>query len=101
MPLRPMKTSDADAVLDVMGAAFDDLSRRLGQGGDPPPANRAPGLGRIRHLIDTDPEGAWVFETDGVVDGAALALLREGLWGLSLLVVAPGAQSSGQGSALL
>ncbi|MEA2169961.1 MAG: hypothetical protein QOF76_3261 [Solirubrobacteraceae bacterium] len=101
MSLRLMKTSDADAVYDIMGAAFDDLSQRLGHGADPPPANRAPGLGRIRHLIDTDPEGAWVTETDGVVDGGALALLREGLWGLSLLVVQPGAQSSGQGSALL
>ena len=33
--------------------------------------------------------------------GAALALEREGLWGLSLLVVSPALQSQGVGRALL
>ena len=37
----------------------------------------------------------------GAVAGVAMALLREGLWGLSLLVVDPGAQGDGAGRELL
>ena len=56
---------------------------------------------RFRHVIETDPGGAWLAEEDGRPVGAALAILREGLWGLSLLVVHPDAQSGGIGRALL
>jgi hypothetical protein len=42
-----------------------------------------------------------VAERDGAVAGVAMALLREGLWGLSLLVVDPGAQGHGAGRELL
>src|SRR6185503_6059562 len=40
-------------------------------------------------------------ERKGAVAGAAFALVREGLWGLSLLVVDPPAQSGGAGRELL
>ena len=40
-------------------------------------------------------------EEDGRVIGGALAIEREGVWGLSLLVVRPDHQSSGVGRALL
>ena len=40
-------------------------------------------------------------EDGGELTGAAIALVREGVWGLSLLVVRPGRQSSGLGRALL
>jgi GNAT superfamily N-acetyltransferase len=87
--LRPMTVDDADAVLDLMEAVW---------GAD----DRPPGLVRIRHLATTDPGGAWVTTgDDGAVDGAALALVREGLWGLSLLIVRPDRQSSGRGRELL
>jgi GNAT superfamily N-acetyltransferase len=100
--LRPMVPADADAVLDLMGAAFQDLDRRLGNDPHPPPEDRAPGIRRIVHLVETDPGGAWVAPgPDGEVAGAAVALVREGLWGLSLLVVDPRRQSGGVGSALL
>jgi hypothetical protein len=56
---------------------------------------------RLRHLLATDPGGAWVAERDGGVAGCALALLREGIWGLSLLVVRPELQSAGVGRELL
>ena len=55
----------------------------------PPPAAAA--LVRIHQLIERDPGGAWVTERDGQLVGAALAIDRDGLWGLSLLVVDPGA----------
>src|SRR3712207_3542342 len=99
MVIRTLVPDDAPAVLDVMVAAFDDLAIRSGEG-PPPPPHPAPGHLRIRHLAGTDPGGAWLAEDDGQVVGAALALLREGLWGLSLLVVRPAVQSRGTGRAL-
>jgi GNAT superfamily N-acetyltransferase len=56
---------------------------------------------RIAHLLETDPDGAWVAEADGEVVGIGLALLREGVWGLSLLAMRPGLQSRGGGRRLL
>jgi GNAT superfamily N-acetyltransferase len=56
---------------------------------------------RIAHLQRTDPDGAWVAEDDGRIVGVALALVREGLWGLSLFGVAPEHQGRGVGHKLL
>jgi GNAT superfamily N-acetyltransferase len=94
-----MTLEDTPAVAQNMRDAFSDLDRRLGherEGGDLTLA-----YPRIRHLITTDPGGAWVAEVDGRVAGSALALLRDGLWGLSLLVVVPEHQSAGLGRDLL
>jgi GNAT superfamily N-acetyltransferase len=59
------------------------------------------GRHRIAHLQRTDPDGAWVAEHDGEVAGIALALRRDGIWGLSLLAVRPDLQSRGVGRRLL
>lgn len=96
-----MRDADAPAVLELMVAAFTDLERRLGIEPHPYPGDPGPGLIRIRHLLATDPGGAWAADDDDGLAGAALAIMREGVWGLSLLVVRPGAQSAGLGSALL
>jgi GNAT superfamily N-acetyltransferase len=56
---------------------------------------------RIAHLQRTDPEGAWVAEHDGEIVGVSLALVREGVWGLSLFGVDPDHQSRGIGRQLL
>jgi ribosomal protein S18 acetylase RimI-like enzyme len=55
---------------------------------------------RLAHLLRTDPKGAFVAERDGRIVGAAEAMVRERLWCLSLLAVAPGQQSAGAGRAL-
>jgi GNAT superfamily N-acetyltransferase len=56
---------------------------------------------RVGHLRDRDPAGAWVAELEGEIVGTALALIREGIWGLSLFGVKPGLQGQGIGAQLL
>ena len=93
---RPLREEDFAAVLAVNERAFDDLvGREL-----PRPALEA-AYGRYRRLLETDPGGAWVAERDGALVGAALGIVREGLWGLSLLIVDPPAQGAGAGRELL
>jgi len=94
-----MTHEDAERVHELAVAAFGDLNRRLGHPPYAPPPG--PALIRLEHLVRTDPGGAFVAEAGGELIGAALALVREGLWGLSLLVVAPAHQSAGTGRALL
>src|SRR4051795_329913 len=59
------------------------------------------GVRRVAHLQRTDPGGAWVAEAGGAIVGVALALVREGIWGLSLFAVARDHQSRGIGRELL
>jgi GNAT superfamily N-acetyltransferase len=56
---------------------------------------------RIGHLLETDPEGAWVAEDEDGIAGLALALVREGVWGLSLFGVRVDRQGTGVGRRLL
>ena len=56
---------------------------------------------RIAHLLETDPGGAWVAEAGGEIVGASLALVREGIWGLSLLGLLEEHQGRGDGRRLL
>jgi GNAT superfamily N-acetyltransferase len=98
--VRPMQPSDVDAVFHVSVAAFRDLARRFGEEPEPdPPLWHA--RTRVGWLLGTDPGGAWVAERRGDIVGAALGIVREGVWGLSLLVVRPEAQSAGVGRQLL
>jgi GNAT superfamily N-acetyltransferase len=102
MPLtyRLMRDEDVPEVHDANLRAFEDLARRQGYEDLPPPAPEA-AYGRLRRLLDTDPGGAWVAERNGAIAGAALGLVREELWGLSLLIVDPSAQGAGAGRELL
>jgi GNAT superfamily N-acetyltransferase len=95
-----MRKDEALAVHELAVRTFTELGERLH---DPPSSAPEPerALVRINQLIDRDPGGAWVTERDGEPAGAALAIDRDGLWGLSLLVVDPEHQSAGIGRELL
>jgi GNAT superfamily N-acetyltransferase len=95
-----MEPRDVPFVDDVATAAFDGLNQRVGRyPGQPAPPQSA--AVRFAHLLETDPGGSWVAERDGTLCGVALGIVREGVWGLSLLVVRPDAQSAGVGRELL
>lgn len=98
--VRPLEPADIDAVHHVTVDAFQDLNRRFGEPQEPAGPVAASRI-RIGRLLATDPGGAWVAERDGRIVGCSLALIRDGVWGLSLLVVSPDAQSSGVGRELL
>jgi ribosomal protein S18 acetylase RimI-like enzyme len=91
--VRPMLAADLEAAASVAAAAF---SKDLGD---------AAAARRWRDRIDyprrSDPAGAFVAELDGRVIGVAEAMVRERVWCLSMLAVAPGIQSGGTGRALL
>ncbi len=95
-----MRPEDDAGVHQLSVVSFSDLERRLHEPPSPPPPP-GPSLIRIRQLLERDPGGAWVAEDDGQLVGAALAIDRAGVWGLSLLVVLPDHQSQGLGRELL
>jgi predicted N-acetyltransferase YhbS len=97
MEIRPLREDDIAAAQRVSDAAF---------GGPTPPTTpelqRRRGERKLRHLLATDPGGCWVAQDgEGELAGVALALRREDLWGLSLLVVRPDVQARGVGRRLL
>lgn len=98
--IRPMRDDDIQAVIDLDIATFEDLARRRGEPLEPRPDPAVPRIIR-RHMLRSDPEGAWVAEDELGLAGCAFAVKRDGIWGLALLVVRPDRQSSGLGRALL
>jgi GNAT superfamily N-acetyltransferase len=96
-----MREQDVGAVRELMIAGFDDLARRMNE---PPhaPGDPARAYVRLRRVLTSDPGGSWVTrDGESELTGAALAIMRDGVWGLSLLVVRPDRQSTGVGTALL
>jgi GNAT superfamily N-acetyltransferase len=90
--MRDEDVIDADRVCaEVLYTAFE---------GEQEAVRAARQHARIRHLLSTDPDGSWVAESDGRVEGVALALVREGVWGFSLFGVAESLQGRGVGREL-
>jgi GNAT superfamily N-acetyltransferase len=56
---------------------------------------------RTAYLAERDPAGAWVAEEDGEVIGMTNAIVRDGIWGLSMMAVSPARHARGTGTALL
>lgn len=97
--IRPLLARDAAAAATVARVALGALYPE-----ELTPEERAvrvaTGTARAAHVQQTDPGGCWVAEVDGQVVGAALGLLREGVWGLSLFAILPAFQGQGVGNRL-
>ena len=79
--VRPMTDADIPQVATVTAEAFEtEIST---------PRLAATGSSGCATRCGTDPDGSFVSERDGVVTGAAQAVIREGLWILSLMAVSP------------
>jgi GNAT superfamily N-acetyltransferase len=102
-----MTHDDVAVVERVTAIAFHDLSVTTRPANWPAPEPRSAEraerwIRRLTHMLDHDQPGCWVGEDDsGTVVGAAAALVREGMWGLSTFAVRPGAQTRGLGRRLL
>lgn len=98
--LRPLNAVDAPRVQPLAARAFDQLAEQQGR----PPRASTPSvvehyLRQHEHLLSTG-AGLGAYVGDELV-GAALSYVRGPVWVLALLVVEPGRQSGGTGSALL
>lgn len=96
-----MERPDAEPAWAVGQAAFEKLAEHWPPSTEPAEVRWRRGVERVARRVATDPEGSWVASDGERVRGVALALRREGIWGLSLLAVDPEAQSGGIGRALL
>lgn len=106
MLLRPVRDTeeDAETVRKLSEAAFGASHALKGDTPGPSPSAARAGRSRekIRHIARHDPAGSWIAEDEaGQAVGAAQSHIREGTWGLALLVVLPGTQGKGVGRALL
>ena len=101
--VRPLLPADVPAAAAVGGAALSDAIpvEFHPRTPDEQAAQTRRQQRRVAHLQATDPGGAWVAEVDGEIVGLTLALIRDGVWGLSLFGVRPGLQGEGIGGALL
>lgn len=98
--IRRLTQDDVPAVYELMSETFEEYARRRNQPVPPRPEYEVASI-RPAHLIHTDPDGSWGAEEDGRLVSVGLALKREGLWGLSLLVTHPDHQSKGVGTEVL
>lgn len=95
MVIRPLTSDDVEAAAAVMAAALP-LAAEHDDGHRVAWMQR-----RSRHLLRTDPAGCWAAEDGGELVGAALALVRDGIWGLSMMAVRPDRHARGTGGRLL
>ncbi|MEA2148382.1 MAG: hypothetical protein QOD69_212 [Solirubrobacteraceae bacterium] len=98
--IRPMRHADAAAAAAAARTALDQLVAPEEMDPEEEAIRAAGAAARIAHLQGTDAGGCWVAEHDGAVIGTAVAIVRENLWGLSLLAVLPEFQGIGIGTRL-
>jgi GNAT superfamily N-acetyltransferase len=96
-----MTAGDVEPAFAASQAAFEARGERWPMTSEPADVRWRRGIARIRHLLERDPAGAWVADDGGAVRGVSMALVREDVWGLSLLAVEPGVQGTGIGGRLL
>ena len=94
-----MGPDDVADCADVFSRSVDGL--RADQGLSVPTRPRVATRLRIAYLQQHDPVASWVARSGGAIAGFAQAALREQLWVLVHLFVAPEHQAQGVGTALL
>jgi GNAT superfamily N-acetyltransferase len=95
--IRPMRDDD---VVDADRVCAEVLYAQFPGAGETEASRAARQHARIRHIVETDPDGCWVAEHEGRVAGVGLSLIREGVWGFSLFGVAEALQGRGIGREL-
>ena len=96
-----MKPEDVDATYQAASLALYESPEdreRLDNRSDDEISRRKE---RYQHFLKHDPGGAWVADDGGRIAGAAVALVREELWILSLFAVDRDYRDAGIGRALL
>jgi GNAT superfamily N-acetyltransferase len=95
--------ADIDACLEIFYTASEDLNVRQGQPNLPRNPRRLRAL--FEHLLATDPERAWLAESDDATDGRpvgfGMAHQRGDHWFLAFLFVMPEWQAQGIGRELV
>ena len=99
--IRPLTPRDVDATYQAASVALYESpedQERLNNRSDDEISRRKQ---RYRHFLKHDPGGAWVADDAGRIAGAAVAIVREGLWVLSLFAVDKDYRDAGIGRTLL
>jgi ribosomal protein S18 acetylase RimI-like enzyme len=99
--LRRMKAADADGVYRTSSEALPATDEERQHVMNRSAEEVAQRKERYQHFLKLDPEGAWVAVDGDRVAGVALALVREGVWVLSLFAVAGEYRDEGLGKRLL
>jgi GNAT superfamily N-acetyltransferase len=100
--IRPLTADDVARAQEITHSALSVLDARMAR----PVQDLTDEIvmrskARAELLHATDPERAFVAEVDGAAVGLAMAFVREGMWFLSALMVAPAFQSQHVGRDLL
>lgn len=95
-----MTRQDAEDAWAAGQVAFEDRGEHWPESTVPPEVRWRRGVEVLLHLLETDPGGLWVAEDEGGIRGLAAAIVREDVWGLSILAVEPSLQGNGLGGAL-
>jgi GNAT superfamily N-acetyltransferase len=98
--IRPLLPEDAAAAAAAARTSLHALYPEDDLGPEEEAIRVAGATARVAHLQETDPGGCWVAEHEGRIVGAALGLVREGVWGLSLFALLPAYQGLGIGNRL-